>query len=215
MLDARQAMATARQLAAGRRRQDILEVAIGLFARYGFAATTTKAIANEAGVAEGLVFHYFPSKLDLLAGMRDHYSTEASQIEDELQVLDPRTPRSGMTAYCHGLLAHLREHADLMAVLAAEAQLDGDLSPLFWETVGARGDLLASWLDRAAQAGAIRAGAPTAAAARVITASLSFLFLQQRRLPDDGWRAVVDDHVAALVEIVLSGIAAPTDEEEP
>jgi len=46
-------------------RKAILRAAIELFARKGFYATTTKAIARKAGIAEGTLFNYFPTKEDL------------------------------------------------------------------------------------------------------------------------------------------------------
>jgi AcrR family transcriptional regulator len=48
------------------RKETILEAATALFARKGFSATPTSAIAREAGVAEGLVFHYFKTKKEIL-----------------------------------------------------------------------------------------------------------------------------------------------------
>jgi AcrR family transcriptional regulator len=40
----------------------ILEVALGLFRKEGFDGTTMRAIANEAGIALGSAYYYFPSK---------------------------------------------------------------------------------------------------------------------------------------------------------
>ena len=48
------------------REETILAAATALFARNGFSATPTSAIAKEAGVAEGLIFHYFKSKVGIL-----------------------------------------------------------------------------------------------------------------------------------------------------
>lgn len=48
------------------RRTRILDAAEGLIAEHGFDATPTAQIANEAGVPKGLVFYYFPRKIDLL-----------------------------------------------------------------------------------------------------------------------------------------------------
>ena len=47
-------------------RKRILDAAQSLFAAHGFSATTTKAIAQRAGVPGGLVFYYFPHKKALL-----------------------------------------------------------------------------------------------------------------------------------------------------
>lgn len=54
------------QEAGGGRREAILDAALALFSQHGFDATSTARIAIEASVPTGLVFYYFPSKLDLL-----------------------------------------------------------------------------------------------------------------------------------------------------
>ena len=65
-----------RTSAAYRRRQ-ILDAAVRVFARQGFHTCRVSDIADEAGVAYGLVYHYFDSKdeirtrLPALAHRRD------------------------------------------------------------------------------------------------------------------------------------------------
>lgn len=54
----------------------ILESALELFAERGYGSTSVKAIAQHAGVSQGLMYNYFPSKAALLkeiflAGLRD------------------------------------------------------------------------------------------------------------------------------------------------
>lgn len=44
----------------------ILEAAVKIINEKGFHAATTKEIAREAGVAEGTIYNYFPSKKDIL-----------------------------------------------------------------------------------------------------------------------------------------------------
>src|SRR5260370_34104598 len=47
------------------RRKAIVKAAVPLFARKGFAGTTTKELAEAAGISEGLLFRHFPSKKHL------------------------------------------------------------------------------------------------------------------------------------------------------
>ena len=47
------------------RRKAIVTAAVPLFARKGFAGTTTKELAEAAGISEGLLFRHFPSKKHL------------------------------------------------------------------------------------------------------------------------------------------------------
>lgn len=50
----------------GEARERILDAAEDLFAADGFDATPTARIAGRAAVAKGLLFYYFPHKIDLL-----------------------------------------------------------------------------------------------------------------------------------------------------
>jgi AcrR family transcriptional regulator len=50
---------------AAERRQQILDAALDVFTRQGFASATTAEIARTAGVAEGTIYNYFPSKREL------------------------------------------------------------------------------------------------------------------------------------------------------
>jgi AcrR family transcriptional regulator len=52
-------------------RARILEAARSEFAKHGFVAASTNAIAQVAGVAKGLVFHHFESKLALYLAVVD------------------------------------------------------------------------------------------------------------------------------------------------
>src|SRR3954471_16298357 len=54
-----------RRLEPDARREQILECAVRLFGERPFAAVSTTDIAREAGVARGLLNHYFGTKRDL------------------------------------------------------------------------------------------------------------------------------------------------------
>ena len=47
------------------RKWQILDIALNHFIQYGFHGTSTRKIAEEAGISSGLMFHYFPNKLAL------------------------------------------------------------------------------------------------------------------------------------------------------
>lgn len=58
---------------AGEERHDqILRVAVSLFSNRGFRGTTTKEIAQAAGVSEAMVFRHFATKEELYAAILDH-----------------------------------------------------------------------------------------------------------------------------------------------
>lgn len=51
------------------KRQALLDAALKLFVEFGFHGTPTSKIAKEAAVANGTLFHYFPSKEDLIIAL--------------------------------------------------------------------------------------------------------------------------------------------------
>lgn len=50
-------------------REELLTAAAGLFAERGYAATTTRAVAERAGMRQASMYHYFGGKEDLLAAL--------------------------------------------------------------------------------------------------------------------------------------------------
>lgn len=51
------------------KRKRILESALKLFVEFGFHATPTSKIAKEAGIANGTLFYFFPTKDDLVIAL--------------------------------------------------------------------------------------------------------------------------------------------------
>ena len=48
------------------RKQQIIQTALDLFVERGYYGTKTSQISKRAGISEGLLFHYFPTKENLL-----------------------------------------------------------------------------------------------------------------------------------------------------
>ena len=59
-------------MAGDERRQQILQTAMKIFAERGFRGTTTKEIAQTAGVSEAMVFKHFANKDELYSAILDH-----------------------------------------------------------------------------------------------------------------------------------------------
>ncbi|PYX33944.1 MAG: hypothetical protein DMG80_04115 [Acidobacteria bacterium] len=70
------------------RREQILEVATGLFAQQGFQGTTTKVIAEKSGVTEALIFRHFASKEELYWAVIERKINSAAPAERLLENLE-------------------------------------------------------------------------------------------------------------------------------
>jgi len=70
-----------RSAAAEEKRRVILDAAVRVFARKGFHTSRVGDIAEEAGVAHGLLYHYFSSKDEVLETIfREHWSAVLDRI---------------------------------------------------------------------------------------------------------------------------------------
>src|SRR5258707_13941651 len=63
------------------RRRQLIEVAIDLFSRKGFAGTTTREIAAAAGVTEAIIFRHFATKEDFYKAILDYKCSAAAARE--------------------------------------------------------------------------------------------------------------------------------------
>jgi AcrR family transcriptional regulator len=72
---------TERAVAGEEKRRQLLDAAVRVFARKGFHASRVGDIAEEAGVAHGLLYHYFKSKDQVLeAVFHDNWSILLARI---------------------------------------------------------------------------------------------------------------------------------------
>jgi TetR/AcrR family transcriptional regulator, transcriptional repressor of aconitase len=92
------------RLQAEERRVAIVEAAKPLFARHGFAGTTTKEIARAAGVSEALMFQHFPSKAALYREIL-LLGCDGDPGLDHLGELEPST--ASLVAMVHLMLQHV------------------------------------------------------------------------------------------------------------
>jgi TetR/AcrR family fatty acid metabolism transcriptional regulator len=110
-------MATARS--AVDKRRMILDAAIRVFARQGFHTCRVSDIADEAGVAYGLVYHYFQSKdevLDTLFLERWNVMLEAIS-EVDAQQIPARDKLYGIASF---IIESYRHDPELMKVIIVE-----------------------------------------------------------------------------------------------
>jgi AcrR family transcriptional regulator len=71
-----------------RRRQEILAAAAQVFAKKGYANSTTKEIADEADIAEGTLYNYFSGKRDILLAVADETKTPMQLAVQQAEALE-------------------------------------------------------------------------------------------------------------------------------
>jgi TetR/AcrR family fatty acid metabolism transcriptional regulator len=101
------------------KRRIILDAAVRVFARQGFNGCRVSDIADEAGVAYGLVYHYFRSKdevLDTLFLERWNVLLEAIRETDRQDI----SPREKLHQIASFIIDSYRHDPELMKVIIVE-----------------------------------------------------------------------------------------------
>ena len=105
------------EVAVDKRRQ-ILDAAVRVFARQGFHSTRVADIADEAGVAYGLVYHYFKSKDEVLNELfSERWSLLLATIE---QTNGDTPPRERLAEVAGFIVDSYRHDPELMKVIIVE-----------------------------------------------------------------------------------------------
>jgi AcrR family transcriptional regulator len=206
-------MATTR-LDSDERRRTIVRAAVPLFARKGFAGTTTREIAEAAGISEALLFRHFPSK-QLLYREILRSGCEGDPALEKLATLQPSTVtlvcmvRFMVRRFLQGGEGERAELDPRLRLLLHSFLEDGDYARELFETVGGR----VVPLFEASLAAAIAAGD---AAPRRVAPANRFWFAQHvaammafAALPGDScipYRGRLDDIVNEASTFILRGI---------
>jgi AcrR family transcriptional regulator len=186
------------------KRQQLLGAAVRVFARKGFHASRVGDIAEEAGVAHGLLYHYFKSKNQVLeAVFHENWSILVARIES---VEETEEPAADQIRHIAAIV--LRTWLHLPDVVRVVIQEFGR-SPELGERIGELTlpiDALRRVIARGIERGEFRKDIDPAFAATVVYGSIDELLTAWvlGRLPSD--EEAVARAEQTLVEVILLGL---------
>ena len=141
------------------RKHQILAVAVRLFSERGFRGTTTKEIAQTAGVSEAMVFRHFATKQELYAAILDHKAcTTGWKFEPAEMAADAISRRDDRAVFEELALAALQHHQDdpdFQRLLLHSALEKHELAQMFFDQFVLRVyDFLGSYIRERQREGA-------------------------------------------------------------
>jgi TetR/AcrR family transcriptional regulator, transcriptional repressor of aconitase len=195
------------------RRKAIVAAAVPLFARKGFSGTTTKELAEAAGISEALLFRHFPSKKHLYGEIL-RLGCEGDPALERLATLEPSTATLvHMTTFMvrYFLLGGVdRAELDTRLRLLLHSFLDdGEYARELFDTIFERvHPLFAASVEAAMAAGDLKPE-PIASANRFwlghhVAAMVASVFLPGRATVP--YRGTVTDMVEEVSWFILRGI---------
>ena len=187
------------------KRRLLLDAAVRVFARKGYHAARVGDIAEEAGVAYGLLYHYFSSKEEVLRNVfRETWRALIATIESVERGED--TPREQLRKVAEILLRSWKRDPDLVRVLVLEVTRSQLLAGEMDEIV-ASFSVIQAIVERGQADGSLRGDLDARLASYVFYGAIDELLTGWvlGRLPDS------DEDLAraerTVVEIVAGGLA--------
>lgn len=191
------------------RREQVLAAALTLFCEHGYAATSTRRIAEAAGVTEGLIFHYFATKEVLLLELAAQRHTFAGQVLTVVQKAGDRSARELLLAVAAGLTGVSPEEGAFIGFMLAEAQVNPSLRAHITTATAVVMDGFVRTLARRVDTGELRQDASLTAAGHGFFGGFLFFFTQHRHLAAAAWRREAGEFAAAWADQCWRGIASP------
>ena len=125
------------RMAGEERRLQILAVAVSLFSNRGFRGTTTKEIAQAAGVSEAMVFRHFATKQELYNAILDHKACAGGEAIEPEKMTAPARARKDDRAVFEALALEALEHhehdPEFQRLLLYSALEKHELSEMFFD----------------------------------------------------------------------------------
>jgi len=204
------------RLTAPDRRRQLIEAAMDLFSRKGFAGTTTKEIAAAAGVSEAIIFRHFATKRDLYTAISEHNltSSAARQVLAGLDACMKRRDDEGLFRMIAREVIEEHRRDARFEKLMLHASLEGhELATIYRREFGLPiFATLRAYLDRRQRSGALRhidAGAMIIA----IAGMAQYYALNLENSVPGGPRLKDDQAVEAFTRIMMDGVRGPKQEK--
>jgi AcrR family transcriptional regulator len=193
-------------------RERLVEAAIRLMSRPGGDLASIEAIAAEAGMTKGAVYHHFADRAELLRAV----ARRVSPVDEMRAQIEPAAglpAREALIVIAQTYYTAMRSRADLIRNLAANSSRDPELAGVVMsEIIGQGAPMLLGWFALQVSRGRMRPVDPTL----VIQALFGPVFMLITMGPavfDEIAKAGIHpaiDNAEAYVDLLLRGIA-PAD----
>jgi AcrR family transcriptional regulator len=188
-------------------RTRVLKAALKLFARHGYDGTTTRDLAEAAGVAEGTLFRHFSNKKAILIEVATQGWVEL--LTDLLTELSEMGSYKAIAQVMRRRMLHLHQNADLLKVCFMEAQFHPDLrEQIQTEVIIKMTDVAEAFFQTAMDQGIYRPMNPKTVA-RVFLGMFTVAgFSQSTILGPDASPNEMKEMAEEMADIFLNGVLA-------
>jgi AcrR family transcriptional regulator len=208
------------RMAGEERRLQILEVAVTLFSQKGFRGTTTKEIAQAAGVSEAMVFRHFATKQELYSAILDHKACASGRFDPAEMAADPiarQDDRAVFESLALGALTHHENDPQFQRLLLHSALEKHELAQMFFDQIVRHVyDFLGSYIRERQRDGAFIEIDPAIVVRCFIGMVMHHSLNNNLWDPDRRLLNISNESAAKLfTDILLKGITVPQENQRP
>ena len=196
------------RLTASDRKKQLIDTAMRLFAEQGFDGTSTREIAEAAGVTEAIIFRHFRTKEDLYwAVLADRVERRGRNRRIRELLESGADLREVLISIAEILLDRSADDAAVTRLLFYSALRNRELSDRFFETYAhEKFELLAEFLRKQIEDGHLRAVNPLLAA-RSFLGMIIYHYLVQELFGGNRYRTMdVHDVATEIADLFLQGV---------
>ncbi|MBA2564583.1 MAG: TetR/AcrR family transcriptional regulator, partial [Gemmatimonadetes bacterium] len=193
------------------RREQIIDAAIQLFAEAGFTGTTTRRLAEAAGISEAGLYLHFDTKEALYEAIIRRKATEFAGFSRRLrELMAGEPPRRVFGAFAEFMLeTHTRDKAFLRLLLHSGLEQHALFQMFFRAQVRETADLLRSYVEEQQRAGAFRACEPRLVVRAFIGMLVHHLLHQEVFGVRELGVYTPEEAAPVFLSIFLDGVARP------
>lgn len=195
-----------RQQQAEERREQILDAALHIFSQKGFDGASIRDISREVGVTEGLIYHYFESKEQLMHACWKERTWRA-HLERILAQSGGVPLSQVLRELVSDFLHTLYENGATVRLCAEEMQRNPEVAAFHQEKIADNQRVFGEFLRARQAAGEIRADADVHTASGLLMGCAYSLFLLWGQAGPEVWNPLVEAFVRNSIEVVMHGIA--------
>jgi len=195
------------------RREQILQEAIHCFGARGFSGTTTRQLAERAGITEAALYRYFPSKEALYAAIIDRKMADPELVAELAPAARRRDDRAVFEGLARAIFRRVEGDPDFLRILLFTALEGHELSqPFFASRVRRLREFLADYIAQRVAEGAFRPLDPRLAARALLGMVFDHLNVRLVFRQQDAYPQAAEQVAAIFVSIFLEGVRQPRQE---
>lgn len=190
------------------RREQIMDAALRVFAKKGFANASNKDIAREAGITPGLIYHYFESKEALFKAIHEDRSPQHRIIRATPEQILEMPIEQFFRFIVEQMLTGVEsgEFTQMLRIFLPEAIYHPDLAPVVTDIIAEGSNFMEGYLTSKMESGELRKMDP-GLVTNLVMGSVMNIALRRQVLHDPLMLQYTQDQIVeGVVSLALRGL---------